>query len=252
MKPNVLILRAPGTNCDLETAYAFEIAGAATERIHINRVLENPALLRNFQILCFPGGFSYGDDIAAGRVLATKVRSQLLDHVQAFRDAGKLILGICNGFQILIKSGILVADDEKGAPVTLTWNKSGVYTDRWTRLQVKSQKCVFLKGIESMYLPIAHAEGKFMARDEATLDALQAQGRLVLCYEPQDNPNGAMRDVAGVCDQTGRVFGLMPHPERHVDKTQRPNWTRMQDDPDFATRVGDGLQIFKNAVDFFA
>lgn len=252
MKPNVLILRAPGTNCDLETAYAFEQAGATTERIHVNRILEDPSQLERFQIMCFPGGFSFGDDIAAGRVMATKIRVNLFDTIQKFRDAEKLILGICNGFQILIKSGILVADDELGAPVTLTWNKSGVYTDRWTHLEVKSDKCVFLKGIDKMYLPIAHAEGKFMARNEAVLDKLEAEGRLALCYAPGENPNGAMRDVAGVCDETGRVFGLMPHPERHIDKTQCPNWTRYQNEPGFATKVGDGLQIFKNAVDYFA
>ena len=252
MKPNVLILRAPGTNCDYETAYAFELAGATTERIHVNRILESPSILDRFQILCFPGGFSYGDDIAAGRILATKVRVSLFDATRKFRDDGKLVLGICNGFQILIKSGVLVADDAQGAPVTLTWNKSGVYTDRWTRLVVKSDKCVFLKGATNLYLPIAHAEGKFMARDAAALDALEAQGRLALRYLPEDNPNGAMRDVAGVCDETGRVFGLMPHPERHVDKTQHPRWTRMRNDPDFATKVGDGFAIFKNAVEYFA
>lgn len=251
MKPNVLILRAPGTNCDYETAYAFEQAGATTERIHVNRILENPSELDRFQILCFPGGFSFGDDIAAGRVMATKIRVNLFETIQKFREAGKLILGICNGFQILVKSGILIADDELGAPATLTWNKTGVYTDRWTRLEVKSDKCVFLKGIEKMYLPIAHAEGKFMARDENVLDKLEQEGRLALKYVHEDNPNGAMRDVAGVCDETGRVFGLMPHPERHIDKTQCPNWTRRQNEPGFTDLVGDGLQIFKNAVDFF-
>ena len=252
MKPNVLILRAPGTNCDLETSYAFEIAGATTERIHVNRVLENPSLLERFQIMCFPGGFSYGDDVAAGRVLATKVRVSLFDAIHKFRDADKLILGVCNGFQILVKSGILVADDEQGAPVTLTWNKSGVYTDRWTRLVVKSDKCVFLHGVTEAYLPIAHAEGKFMARDESVLDKLESEGRLALRYVHEDNPNGAMRDVAGVCDETGRVFGLMPHPERHIDRTQHPNWTRRRNEPGFSEKVGDGLVIFKNAVEYFS
>ena len=251
MKPNVLILRAPGTNCDFETAYAFEQAGAIAERVHVNRVLENPSLLAQFQILCFPGGFSYGDDIAAGRVMATKIRVNLFDSIQKFRDDGKLILGICNGFQILVKSGILIEDDEQGAPATLTWNNSGVYTDRWTRLVVKSDKCVFLRGIREAYLPIAHAEGKFMARNEDVLDRLEADGKLALRYLSEDNPNGASRDVAGICDATGRVFGLMPHPERHIDKTQRPDWTRRRDEPDFATRVGDGLKIFQNAVEFF-
>lgn len=251
MKPNVLILRAPGTNCDLETSYAFELAGASTERIHINRILEEPAILNRFQIMCFPGGFSYGDDIAAGRVLATKVRSLLFDTIRSFRDSGKLILGICNGFQILIKSGILVADDALGAPVTLTWNKSGVYTDRWTRLVVKSDKCVFLRNVNELYLPIAHAEGKFVARDNSVLDDLEKDGRLALRYVSDDNPNGAVRDVAGVCDETGHVFGLMPHPERYIDKTQHPHWTRFQTAPDFAQKVGDGFQIFKNAVEYF-
>ncbi|MBP3557200.1 MAG: phosphoribosylformylglycinamidine synthase subunit PurQ [Thermoguttaceae bacterium] len=252
MKPNVLILRAPGTNCDYETAYAFELAGATTERIHVNRLLEDPSIIDRFQIMCFPGGFSYGDDVAAGRVLASKIRLRLFDAVSRFKDADKLVLGICNGFQILIKSGILVADDEIGAPATLTWNAGGVYVDRWAHLEVKSDKCVFLRGVEKMYLPIAHAEGKFMGRDAAVLDALEAQGRLALRYAPGNNPNGAVRDVAGVCDETGRVFGLMPHPERHLDKTQRPDWTRWQNEPDFATKVGDGFAIFKNAVEYFA
>ncbi len=252
MKPNVLILRAPGTNCDFETAYAFELAGATTERIHINRILEDSSILNRFQVMCFPGGFSYGDDIAAGRVLATKARAHLFDAISKFRDDDKLILGICNGFQILVKSGVLIADDEQGAPATLTWNKSGVYTDRWTRLVTNGSKCVFLNGVKEMYLPIAHAEGKFMTRDLSVLDKLDSEGRLALRYLPEDNPNGSTRDVAGVCDETGRVFGLMPHPERHVDKTQRPNWTRMKNDPDFPTRVGDGLVIFKNAVEYFA
>jgi len=251
MKPNVLILRAPGTNCDLETAYAFELAGATTERIHINRLLQTPSLTDQFQILCLPGGFSYGDDIAAGRILATQVRHHLADAFHQFKEKGKLILGICNGFQILIKSGILIADDTQGAPVTLTWNDSGMYTDRWTRLTTNGKQCVFLKGIQSLYLPIAHAEGKFMGRSDAILDQLEANGQLAVKYVPEDNPNGAARNVAGVCDETGRVFGLMPHPERFVDFTQHPRWTRdlsNQQNP----RPGDGFALFKNAVEYFA
>lgn len=251
MKPNVLILRAPGTNCDVETAYAFELAGATTERVHINRLLENPLLTDQFQILCLPGGFSYGDDVAAGRILANQVRHHLAEAFERFRDAGKLILGICNGFQILIKSGILLADDERGAPATLTWNKSGVYTDRWVRLQVDGLRSVFLRGIQSMYLPIAHAEGKFVGRSEDDLNSLEAQGRLVLRYVSEDNPNGAMRDVAGVCDETGRVLGLMPHPERHLDRTHHPHWTRLVASSEPAETAGDGFALFKNAVDFF-
>ncbi|MDO5554635.1 MAG: phosphoribosylformylglycinamidine synthase subunit PurQ [Planctomycetia bacterium] len=251
MKPNVLILRAPGTNCDEETAYAFELAGATTEKIHINRILESPSELGRFQILCFPGGFSYGDDIAAGRILANQVRHYLSDVVASFKDAGKLILGICNGFQILIKSGALLADDQQGAQATLTWNRQGVYTDRWVHLTVDKTPCVFLNGVESLYLPIAHAEGKFVARNDTILDSLESQGQLALRYVPEDNPNGAVRNVAGVCDESGRVFGLMPHPERHLDLTAHPQWTRLRKTADDPTRAGDGFVLFKNAVEYF-
>ncbi len=259
----VLILRAPGTNCDQETAYAFEVAGAKTQSVHVNRLLENPRLTAEFQILCLPGGFSYGDDIAAGRILGNQIRHHLADAMQSFKAAGKLILGICNGFQILIKSGLLLEDDAaRGPAATLAWNASGKFEDRWVRLSTASTKSVFLADIESMYLPVAHAEGKFVARDEATLSALDAAGQLALRYASLDaagvsmsstsvpypaNPNGSPRNVAGVCDATGRVFGLMPHPERHIDRTQHPRWTRGE-----ASEVGDGLKLFQNAVTYFA
>ncbi len=252
-KPNVLVLRAPGTNCDVETAYAFELAGAKTERIHINRLLEDPSIPDRFQILCFPGGFSFGDDVASGRILAATIHHHLTDTIRRFRDAQKLVLGICNGFQILIKSGILIPEDENGLRATLTWNKSGVYTDRWARLAADGEKCVFLRGVKELYLPVAHAEGRFAARSEAVLDELEKAGRLALRYLPEDNPNGAVRDVAGVCDETGRVFGLMPHPERHIDATQHPRWTRLA--PEARSRspetAGDGFAVFKNAVEYF-
>lgn len=247
MKPNVLILRAPGTNCNNETAYAFELAGAETEQVHINRLLEKPDLLDTFQILCFPGGFSYGDDIASGRILANQLKHHLGDAISRFRESKKLILGICNGFQIMIRSGILVPDDENGAQATLNWNDSGIFHDSWTRLHVSSEKCVFLKGITEMYLPVAHAEGKFMTRDQETLDRLENQGQLVLKYVAGNNPNGAQADVAGICDESGLAFGLMPHPERHIMPTQHPRWTRGE-----ANDPGDGLAVFKNAVTYFS
>ena len=204
--PRVLILRAPGTNCDRETAYAFERAGAVTEPCHINRLLESPQRLLDFQIACLPGGFSYGDDVAAGRILANQFRHHLTDFLREFRDAGKLIFGICNGFQILIKSGILLEDEPAGPPATLTWNESGRYTDRWVHVQATGDRCVFLRGIERMFLPIAHAEGKFVTRDLEALARLRAAGQLALRYtteagtssmdEPLPfpaNPNGSMR-----------------------------------------------------------
>ncbi|HEV7224633.1 MAG TPA: phosphoribosylformylglycinamidine synthase I [Pirellulales bacterium] len=257
---NVLILRAPGANCDLESAFAFEQAGARAERLHINRVLERPALLAEFQILCLPGGFSYGDDLGAGRILGNQIRRHLFDALHEFKAAGKLVLGICNGFQILMKSGLLLDEGKvvPAPPATLTGNASGKFEDRWVRLRVASSKCVFFSGIESMYLPVAHAEGRFVARECKTLAALEANGQLALKYAPlegpangavayPDNPNGAMADVAGICDATGRVCGLMPHPERHIDPTQHPRWTRGP-----LAAVGDGLQVFRNAVAYFA
>ena len=245
--PNVLILRAPGTNCDAETAFAFERAGAKTETLHINRLLEKPTLSRQFQILCVPGGFSYGDDLGSGRILGNQMLHHLVDEMLRFKADGKLILGICNGFQVLMKSPVLLDHDAASGPAaTLTINDCGRYQDCWVRLEVQGSKSVFLKDIERMYLPVAHAEGKFVARDEAVLRQLDIAGQLVLRYVHADNPNGAMADVAGVCDATGRVLGLMPHPERHIDPTQHPRWTRGEAGP-----VGDGLQVFRNAVGYF-
>src|SRR4051794_33654787 len=259
MKPRVLILRAPGTNCDQETAFAFQAAGGQPDVAHLNRLLENPSLAANFQILAIPGGFSYGDDISAGRIFGNQIRHHLRDCFEEFKAAGKLIIGICNGVQILVKSGVLLPDRADEPIATLTLNDSGKFEDRWIYLRVTGDKCVFLRGIEQMYLPIAHAEGKFVARDEATLKQLDAAGQLVLRYaaapevggqrsEVGDgtphsalpypaNPNGAQLNVAGLCDETGRVFGLMPHPERHIDPTQHPRWTREKHDR------GDGLAL---------
>lgn len=267
MPPRVLILRAPGTNCDLETAHAFQLAGAATEALHVNRLLENPRHCDEFQILCLPGGFSYGDDLAAGRILGNQIRQRLADEMQRFKAAGKLILGICNGFQILLKSGVLLSDDfaahgkSHGPPATLTNNASGKFEDRWVWLKTVGSKCIFFAGIDSMYLPVAHAEGKFVTRDEQTLKSLESAGQVVLRYATAPdghvaetsgpvaypaNPNGAMADIAAICDETGRVCGLMPHPERHIDVTHHPRWTRGE-----GVAEGHGLRVFRNAVEYF-
>jgi len=255
--PRVLILRAPGTNCDLETAFAFERAGALTELLHINQLLATPERARDFQILCLPGGFSYGDDIAAGRILATQLDRHLHDTLYEFKASDKLILGICNGFQVLLKTGLLL-DDLGPSAATLTWNDSGKFEDRWVHLRAQRGPCVFLQDVDSLYLPVAHAEGKFVARDHASLGILAAQGRLALRYTAGQapdggtvsypaNPNGSEEHVAGLCDATGRVFGLMPHPERHIDPTHHPQWTRRG-----PVDEGDGLLLFRNAVRYFA
>ncbi|MGQ9503498.1 MAG: phosphoribosylformylglycinamidine synthase subunit PurQ [Thermogutta sp.] len=300
VKPRVLILRAPGTNCDIETAYAFEKAGAIPDRLHVQRLLENPNIIRNYQVLCIPGGFSYGDDVAAGKILAVQLRHHLMDVFEDFHQADKLILGICNGFQVLLKTGLLIPFDEHGKPTaTLTWNQLARYEDRWVHLEVGSSRCVFLRGIERLDLPIAHAEGRFVVRQASWLDRLVESGQIALRYTlPGDwavstkenemdicerqaggavwadrssvamietsgvaraatdwrrplpypwNPNGSMGNVAGVCDSTGRVLGLMPHPERFVDPTHHPRWTRGE-----WHEVPHGLQLFTNAVAYFS
>ena len=181
--PRILIVRAPGTNCDRETAFAFEQAGGQPDLIHINRILEEPRLTQDYQILCLPGGFCYGDDIAAGRILASQIRHHLYETIRDFKAAGKLILGICNGFQVLIKSGVLLTESVANeSPATLTWNDSGRFEDRWVHLQVAGEKCVFLKDVTTLYLPIAHAEGKFVTRDTTIFDQLEANEQLPLRY----------------------------------------------------------------------
>jgi len=256
-KPRVLVLRAPGTNCDVETAFAFEQAGGLPSRVHVNRLRENPKLIANFQILCIPGGFSYGDDIAAGKILACQMQNDLGGVLREFHAKEKLILGICNGFQVLLKSGVLLPEDERGPQATLAWNDSGRFEDRWVETKIQGNKCVFIHDIERMSLPIAHAEGKFVCRDTDVLGNLEQSGQLVLRYcnaegEPAngfpENPNGSIANVAGCCDATGRVFGLMPHPERFLDPTNHPCWTRLPGLP----AEGDGCDVFRNAVRYVA
>jgi phosphoribosylformylglycinamidine synthase subunit PurQ / glutaminase len=263
--PRILVLRAPGTNCDVETAYAFEQAGGRVSRPHVNALLEQKDQLEDHQILCLPGGFSYGDDIASGRVLGNQLRLRLANVLFDFRDRGGLVLGICNGFQVLMKTGLLDVDDAEGPQASLTWNDSGHYEARWVQLTATPGKCIFLADQQVMELPVAHAEGKFVVRDQAVLRRLSDEGRLVLRYRngvgsdeslssPQDatieypaNPNGAQGNVAGLCDGTGRVLGLMPHPERYISSQQHPQWTRRQPLQDH----GDGMAVFENAVKYF-
>jgi phosphoribosylformylglycinamidine synthase len=255
VQPRILILRAPGTNCDQETAHAFSLAGGVPESWHINRLLEESRRIADYQVLCLPGGFSYGDDVAAGRILGNQIQHHLTGVLEDFRAANKLILGICNGFQILLKTNLLAPPDREGATATLTLNDSGKFEARWVRLRVEANRCVFLQSIREMELPVAHGEGKFVTRDDKILANMQASGQLVMRYAAAAgsggvsypaNPNGAMADVAGVCDETGHVFGLMPHPERFVDPTQHPRWTR---EP--GRETGDGLRVFQNAVRYF-
>ena len=248
-KVSVLILRAPGTNCDAETVFAFQQAGAATSLVHVNQLIRHEKRLSDYQIMVIPGGFTYGDDIAAGRVLANELRLKLGEDIPKFVEGGGLILGICNGFQVLVKAGILPGLTGDGTPqLTLADNDSGKFECRWVRLSVNRESpCVFTSGIDSMYLPVAHGEGKVVA-DPAVLPELN----VVLCYTDEQgdnkagyphNPNGSAGNIAGICDSSGRIFALMPHPERHIRGTQHPQWTRLG-----AKKRGDGFRIFQNAV----
>jgi phosphoribosylformylglycinamidine synthase subunit PurQ / glutaminase len=245
MKPRTLILRAAGTNCDVETAYAFERAGGVSESIHINRILQRPEILNEFQILGFPGGFSYGDDIAAGKILANQIVHHLGDAVRKFVEAGKPVIGICNGFQVLVKTDLLPGPlaGRSGQTATLTDNQSGRFIDRWVHLLPKGEKCIWTKGLGAIDLPIAHGEGKFVPVDESVRAGLWEGQQVALVYDG-DNPNGSVDDIAGVCDSTGLVFGLMPHPERHIDPTQHYAWTTRR----VLGEEGEGLRIFRNAV----
>jgi phosphoribosylformylglycinamidine synthase len=248
-KPRALILRAPGANCDQEAQFAFEQAGALADRIHVRRLREQPRLLLQYQVLAIPGGFTYGDDVAAGKILAIELSHFLGDVLRQFRDRERLLLGICNGFQVLLKAGLLLQPDEDGPLATLAHNESGKFEDRWVPLQAAAGPCPFLTGYIRLYLPVAHGEGRFIVREPWILRGLEQTGQVVLRYGGDgypDNPNGSQGAVAGICDATGRVLGLMPHPERHVLPTQHPQWTRLGLAPE-----GDGLRLFRNAVEFF-
>ncbi|MGZ0173392.1 MAG: phosphoribosylformylglycinamidine synthase subunit PurQ [Planctomycetales bacterium] len=276
--PRVCVLRAPGTNCDPETAHAFEMCGAKAERVHLLRVLEDPGVLAGFQALCIPGGFSYGDDIGAGVIFSSHLRGRLSEALQEFLTADKLVLGICNGFQTLLKSGILPdgaagisSDSDSDRDATLTWNDNGRYTSLWVNLANLSSNNVFLRGIDQIEMPLAHAEGRLVVRDPAILETWRQNGQAALCYcSPQNssddeaeakgdadkwltakldypvNPNGSFANIAGLGDATGRVLGLMPHPERFIHATQHPEWTRRR-----LRGEGDGLKLFRNAVEYF-
>lgn len=255
------VLRTAGTNCDQETAFAFRKVGAGSELLHINYLIEHPKSLHEFHILAIPGGFSYGDDIAAGKILANELRCKLIEDIQRFIQEGKLIIGICNGFQILVKAGLLPGGLGLKQEVSLVINDSAKFEDRWVYLRTEyrvpsteKSKCVWTKGLpEVIYLPVAHGEGKFITSDEAVLQRLRHNNQIVLQYCDEKaslagypyNPNGSRDNIAGICDETGRVFGLMPHPERHVELQQHPRWAQAK-----TKKAGDGLQIFKNGIEY--
>ena len=262
VKAKVLVLRTAGTNCDVETDVAFQLAGATTELVHIQNLISGNTDLSDYQILAIPGGFSYGDDIAAGILLAVEMKHKLRDALHQFVEKNKLIIGICNGFQVLVRTGLLPGIEgikektELSQTATLAMNTSAKFECRWVELDTQQSQCVFTKGIKpQLYLPVAHAEGRFNAPNEV-LTELASNKQVVFRYsngkqsssnniDYPSNPNGSDADIAGICDKTGRIFGLMPHPERFLTRYNHPRWTR-EDLPE----EGDGLAIFKNAVEY--
>lgn len=254
--PKTLVLRTAGSNCDYETVHAFQHVGSEVSLVHINQIVTGKTRLSDFQILAIPGGFTYGDDISAGKILANELKNKLTDQLESFVNAGKLIIGICNGFQVLVKAGLLpeIHLNSGKQDVTLTNNDSGKFEDRWIYMKPVSQKCVFTRGIEKLvYYPVAHAEGKFIPNDQSVLQHLKANDQIVFQYTNPDgdpaeypwNPNGSVDNIAGICDPSGRVFGLMPHPERHFHPTHHPRWTR-----EGLKAEADGVAIFRNAVEY--
>ncbi|MCM8818685.1 MAG: phosphoribosylformylglycinamidine synthase I [Candidatus Omnitrophica bacterium] len=254
-KVNVLILRVGGTNCDFETEWAFNLVGAFAERVHINQLIKKEKKLSDYQILVIPGGFSYGDDIAAGKVLANEIRMKLWDDIEKFIEAKKVIVGICNGFQVLVKSGILPFNSQQLC--TLEWNDSGRFEDRWVYLKVERSVCPFFKDIpEIIKMPVAHAEGKFLPKNENILNKIEKNKQVILRYCDSKgnikgypyNPNGSVGSIAGICSQNGLIIGMMPHPERCVLKYYYPDFLRKKEDDIYTP----SFKIFKNMIQYFS
>jgi phosphoribosylformylglycinamidine synthase I len=253
----VIVLRAAGINCDQETLHAFQSVGAQAQTVHINRLIDKPEMLDDYQILVLPGGFSYGDDIAAGKILAGQLLHHLQEAITKFVDSDKLVLGICNGFQILVKAGLLpgkLDDQTTTQNTTIAYNDSGKFEDRWVHLEPGSENCVFITPGQRLYLPIAHGEGKVCFANEGLHQKIIGNKQIAFRYVDQNgnfgsypiNPNGSNDHIAGLCDSTGRILGLMPHPERNIHKTHHPRWTRE------TIEHPDGRTIFQNAINYFS
>ncbi len=266
-----LVLTGYGINSEMETAYANRLAGADATIAHVNDVIDGLVKIEDYQILNFPGGFSYGDDLGSGKAFANKLMyaktpdGPMMDQIRKFIDDGKLIIGICNGFQIIVKMGLLPAFDKNYTQQTTTvfFNDRG-FRDAWVNLKInKNSPCIFTKGIDHIYLPIRHGEGKFIPADKAALDRLWKNGHVALQYVDRsgkptqqfpDNPNGSVDAIAGICDETGRVFGLMPHPEAFNHITNHPHFGQLKEEYRRKNKPlpeeGDGIQVWRNAVEY--
>ncbi len=253
-RPSVLVIRAAGINCDEETMYCWRRAGAAPRLVHINELADHPGRLDDTDVVTIPGGFSYGDDIAAGQILAQRFLYELADPLNRLVDRGGGIIGICNGFQVLVKAGLLPGGLGGRDRVTVTYNDSAHFEARWVRLEVCTDRCPFLRPNQRRFLemPVEHAEGRVVTADDTVVADLERTGRLALRYVDENgntdrypaNPNGSTAGIAGLCDSTGRVLGLMPHPDRAFEPTHHPSWTRRA-----ACEPADGMTVFLNAVE---
>jgi phosphoribosylformylglycinamidine synthase subunit PurQ / glutaminase len=262
--PKALVLYGYGLNCDYETAYALAQAGADAVRVHTTDLLENPGLLWDYHLLAIPGGFSWGDEHGAGVILALRLKLALGSALAEFIAAGRLVIGICNGFQVLVNLGLLpgLPGRPEARLAALIPNDCGNFRDAWIHLKAIPSACIFTQGLDLFELPIRHGEGKFYA-DGPVLAELADRGQIALKYAAPSgraamgqfpyNPNGSLMDIAGICDATGRVLGLMPHPEAHISSFQHPTWTRDKESfrrrgEPYPGRVSPGLAIFDNAV----
>ena len=263
-KVRAIVIAGNGTNCEREVAYACRLAGAEAEIVHIAELLAGRVKLRDFHFLNLAGGFLDGDDLGSAKAGANRLMharvsgdaAPLVQQLQEFIAAGKLVMGVCNGFQLLVKMGLLPALDGRfEQSCTLTYNERGRFEDRWCRLQVDPESpCIYTRGIDSLYLPVRHGEGQFVTDSMQTLQQIEAMHLAVVKYADNsgmatmtypDNPNGSQAGIAGICDATGRLFGLMPHPEAYIHRTHHPRWTR-EDLPE----EGMGLWLYQNAVEF--
>jgi phosphoribosylformylglycinamidine synthase I len=266
-QPRVLVLTGYGINCDGETAFAFRAAGARADIVHINDLIADRAMLDSYQVFSFPGGFSYGDDTGSGKALANRIRNNLMDDLCRFAGRDTLILGICNGFQVMVNIGIVPALDgfAGGAMAALEHNVTFRYQCRWVDLTVeKGSPSIFTRGIDRLHIPVAHGEGNFFALEDV-MARIEGSGLVTMRYTRPDgvpakgefpwNPNGSMNDIASICDPSGRIMGMMPHPERGMFFTQRDDWTLIREglkrEGGALPELSDGFAIFRNAVEYF-
>ena len=273
IKPRALVLTGYGLNCDYETDFSLRLAGAESHSVHINELIMPErhganVRLEDYQILVLGGGFSWADDHGAGVLMAAKLKHHLGEHIDHFIQQGKLVLGICNGFQALVNLGLLpgFGCQYTDRRVALTYNDSGNFIDTWVSLKVNQESpCVFTKGLSFLDLPVRHGEGKFYAADN-DIDRLLNSNQVVLQYAGENgkeahgewpfNPNGSLKDIAGICDPSGRIFGLMPHPEAFNHYTNHPDWTTKRETlvrrqgQSVISEEGEGIRVFRNAVEY--